>query len=161
MVTTVHPAVLDLAFLLGTWQGTGAGHYPTIDMFSYEETVEFANPGKPFVTYVQRTRRTGDHPEAGLPLHVESGFLRLVEGGRVEMTVAQPTGIVEIQTGTLESGTIHLRSQLVGLTPTAKQVASIERRIVVAGDDLRYDVWMAAVGEAHQHHLEATLHRVG
>lgn len=158
-MTSLHPDVAGLSFLLGEWRGEGAGHYPTIEPFSYVETVEFGHVGKPFISYRQRTKRSGDHPESGLPLHAEVGYFR-ASGDTVELVIAQPSGIVEVQTGQFEGTTIHLRTQLVGLTPTAKRVDTIERRLAVVGNTLTYDLWMGAVGEPHQHHLSATLHRV-
>lgn len=145
-----------LAFLLGTWRGRGRGDYPTIDPFTYAEEVVFGSvPGKPFVTYVQRTRGSDDRP-----LHAESGYVRSPEPGVAELVVAQPTGIAEVHAGTLDGTTLELRSVGVLLTPTAKQVHSVSRAIAVDGDVLRYRLDMAAVGQEHQFHLEAELTRI-
>lgn len=159
-VNDLHPDIAPLGFLVGEWTGDGTGHYPTIEPFAYDETVVFAHVGKPFLAYTQRTRRRGDHPEAGLPLHAETGYLRHGVDG-VELVIAQPSGITEIQVGWIEGTTLHFRSHHVGLTPSAKEVVAVERRIVVEGDRLTYDLWMTAVGQVHRHHLNATLLRSG
>jgi hypothetical protein len=158
-VAALHPAVSDLAPLLGTWSGDGAGEYPTIEPFGYAEEISFGHTGKPFLTYTQRTRA----PD-GRPLHAETGYLRAPAAGRVEFVLAHPTGITEIEEGTLsaEAGAlvIDVSSTSVGRSGSAKEVASLTRVIRVAGDELTYSLAMAAVGLPSQHHLSATLHRV-
>jgi hypothetical protein len=158
----LHPEVAALAPLLGTWAGAGEGHYPTIEPFSYAEEVTFGHVGKPFLAYRQATRRL----DTGLPAHAEAGYLRGVGGDRLELVLAQPSGVVELAEGTVGGeGTaddplvVHLVTAQVVRTATAKEVTRVERRVTVAGDVLRYDVSMAAVGQPHQHHLTAELHR--
>jgi hypothetical protein len=155
----LHPDVTSLAPLLGTWSGTGEGTYPTVQPFRYRETVVFGHVGKPVLAYRQATVLA----ETGLPSHSEVGYLRGFGGARVELVLAHPTGVVELAEGTVVPTTdglvLHLRSTDVVGTATAKDVVRLERRIEVAGDVLRYDLAMAAVGQDHQHHLAAELHR--
>jgi hypothetical protein len=161
MAADLHPDLAHLAPLVGIWEGTGVGDYPSIEAFAYAERVELTHGGRPFLAYRQQTRRAGDHPDAGLPLHAETGYVRPVGSDGLEWVIAQPTGIVEIHEGTIAGTRIELTGRVVAGTSTAKEVATVERRLTVEGDELRYEVWMAAVGLAHQWHLTAELHRVG
>ena len=54
---------------------------------------------------------------------------------------------------------MEMTATTIGLTQSAKEVTALSRSIRVDGDELRYTVRMAAVGQRLQHHLAATLHR--
>jgi len=151
----LHPSLEPLAFLVGTWRGRGRGVYPTIEPFEYIEEIVVGHTGKPFLRYDQRTWDI----DAEDPLHTETGFWRLGPPGRVELIVAQPTGIAEVDEGIVEGTSLRVRSRLVGLTRTAKAVSSVERILRVDGDEMQVELLMEAMGREHQLHLEATLLR--
>ncbi|MDT5137781.1 MAG: hypothetical protein QOD58_2043 [Mycobacterium sp.] len=154
-----HPNLEELAPLLGTWAGRGAGEYPTIQPFEYFEEVIFTHVGKPFLVYGQKTKSVGD----GKPLHAEAGFLRVPQPGHVELVLAHPSGITEIEVGSysVQDNIIELElvTTDVGLTPTAKEVAALGRSFRLDGDELSYSLRMGAVGQPLQHHLAAVLRR--
>ena len=157
---TMPDALVPLAWLIGEWQGDGRGSYPTIDDFAYRETSTYMQPrpDKPFLAYTQRTWML----EGGAPTHAETGYLRGIAGGHVELVLSQPSGVVEVHDGTATDERIELATIAVARTPTAKEVTEVRRVIERRGaDTLWYRLDMAAVGEASQYHCEATLHRVG
>lgn len=156
----LHPNLEPFAFLLGTWSGEGRGFYPTISDFSYSETLSFTTlPGKPFFRYEQKTQGP-----AG-PMHTELGFLRPVGEGRLEFTIAQPTGQTELLGGTAreEDGLLILEfdTSAVANTDTAKQVDETRRSYTIDADrtrmSTRFD--MAAVGQELQQHLFSELQK--
>lgn len=159
----LHPDLLPVATLLGTWTGRGDGEYPTIEPFHYAETVTFGHVGKPFLAYTQRTRELLPDDSLGLPLHAEAGYWRFPVPGRAELVVGHPTGIAEVEEGTVEADgdhlTIRLASTGVTRSSSAKSVTAVERWFRVDGDVLEYRVSMAAVGLPLRHHLAATLFR--
>ncbi|MDD4867470.1 MAG: FABP family protein [Mycobacterium sp.] len=159
MVPALHPNLEALAPLLGTWSGRGTGEYPTIQPFSYREEVVFSHVGKPFLVYAQRTRDAAD----GTPLHAETGYLRVPNPGQLELVLAHPSGIVEIEVGTysVSGGVVEmeLSTSSIGLAPTAKEVTALARSFRIDGDELSYSLRMGAVGQTLQHHLGAVLRR--
>jgi hypothetical protein len=159
MPADLHPDVEELAPLLGTWAGRGAGKYPTIQPFEYVEEVVFSHVGKPFLAYAQKTNAVAD----GRPLHAEIGYLRVPQPGRVELVLAHPNGIAEIDVGTYSvTGDlieVELFSTTIGLAPSAKEVTALGRSFRLDGDELSYTLRMGAVGQPLQDHLAAVLHR--
>jgi hypothetical protein len=159
MPPELHPDLAALAPLLGTWAGRGAGKYPTIQPFEYLEEVVFSHVGKPFLVYAQKTKAVAD----GRPLHAETGYLRVPGPGRLELVLAHPNGITEIDVGsysvTGDLIEIELATTSIGLTPTAKEVTALGRTLRIDGDELSYSIRMGAVGQPLQDHLDAVLHR--
>ncbi|WP_025735493.1 peroxynitrite isomerase [Mycobacterium genavense] len=159
MAPDLHPDLQALAPLVGTWAGRGAGEYPTIQPFEYLEEVVFSHVGKPFLAYAQKTKGVAD----GKPLHAETGYLRVPEPGHVELVLAHPSGITEIEVGTCsvtgDRIEIELSATAVGLTPTAKEVSALGRSFRVDDGQLSYSVRMGAVGQPLQHYLAAVLRR--
>jgi hypothetical protein len=159
MPVDLHPDLEALAPLLGTWAGQGEGKYPTIQPFEYLEEVVFTHVGKPFLAYSQKTRAVAD----GRPLHAETGYLRVPQPGHVELVLAHPNGITEIEVGnysvTDDRIDIELSTTAIGLTPTAKEVTALGRSLRIAGDELSYSVRMGAMGQELQDHLAAVLRR--
>jgi len=155
----LHPALGPLGRLVGTWQGEGEGAYPTIEPFRYREEIVLAHDGRPVLAYRQRTWRL----DADVPMHVEAGYLRGPIEGRVELIVAQPTGIAEVASMDVreEDGTLVLdgRRAALQLTASAKAVGDVRRRFTLDGDTLRYDLWMTYAGHEDTHNLRAVLHR--
>src|SRR6202042_912533 len=129
--------------------GEGNGRYPTIEPFGYGEEIRLWHVGKPFLAYTQRTWALDDRR----PLHAESGYWRCPVEGRVELVLAHPTGLVEVEEGSLEGTVAALTSTTVGRTASAKEVPAVARHFAVDGDVLTYRVDMAAVGQPGQVHL--------
>ncbi len=151
----LHAALEPIAFLLGTWRGSGKGIYPSIDDFTYEEESRFWHVGKPFLAYQQRTWAAG----SGAPMHSEMGYWRPQPAGGIEIVISHPFGYAEIQTGTVSGTSIVTRSLSLAPTPSAKSITEVTRSLSVADDVLTYAVSMAAEGYELQAHLEAELLR--
>ncbi|MCW2660115.1 MAG: hypothetical protein JWP83_1267 [Mycobacterium sp.] len=164
MPPDLHPDLEALAPLLGTWAGRGTGKYPTIPPFEYFEEVVFSHVGKPFLAYAQKTKAATD----GKPLHAETGYLRVPRPGHVELVLAHPSGITEIDVGTYSVTGDLIEVELstspagaVGRAPSAKEVTALGRSLRIEGDELSYSVQMGAVGQPLQDHLAALLRRQG
>lgn len=158
-----HALLSPVIGLLGTWHGRGQGGYPTLDAdFAYAQEVTFSHDGRPFLRYEARAWLL-DADDAPLrPSARESGWWRLLPGGRVEALITQPTGIAEIAAGRTTGNAVDLSTQQVAFTPTAKEVEATRRRYTLTDDDtLDFVHELAAVGRPLQQHLAAQLRRAG
>src|SRR5215813_13191923 len=92
-----------LSALLGTWRGEGSGQFPTIPSFNYvEECVFSSNDCEPIIHFEQKTWVKSSDETNGRPLHWESGFIRAIEDGSVEISNAQNGGRVEVLRGVID-----------------------------------------------------------
>lgn len=142
--------------LLGRWVGEGSGEYPTIEPFTYRETLVIdAVPGKPLARWSSTTADA----VSGEPRHSESGFVRTA-GGACELMLAHSFGITELALASPGTpGAFRFESMSVVCSPTAKAVSEVVRAISVRDGVLEYELSMAAVGLELTHHLSARLER--
>ena len=145
--------------LVGTWKGRGNGSYPEIGEFEYSETIEFKNSLQGFLIYTQHTTSL-----QGSAMHQELGYLRVDEvNDSIELVIAQPTGIAEVLVGKVMSDgkayRFDLQSNEVVKTPSAKEVTRTGRYFHLSNDELSYKLYMEALGQQYQLHLEASLVR--
>ena len=155
----LHPNCGPVAWLLGTWQGNGHGDYPTIDKFQFGQELIFTHDGRPFLHYFSRAWIMDDAGEKVRDAALETGFLRCLEGGRVELLLSHNTGFVDLWYGTAEGGKLELTTDAVVRTETAKEYVGGTRLYGNVEGDLLYAYDMAAMGQALQPHLWARLQR--
>jgi THAP domain-containing protein 4 len=159
---TIHPDLAALAPLLGRWSGTGVARFPTIATHDYREELIFTpDPERPLIHFEQRAHQAPAGSDGWTASHWESGFLRPIEPGVVELTNAQDSGRLEIQrlSVTGQPGGLVLDGTAVGLFNDPRMV-SARRRFEVRGDQLTYQVIMATtMVAAPAVHLEARLRR--
>lgn len=155
----LHPDLEPLAFLLGTWSGSGSGDYPTIDSFHYDEHMVFEHVGDPFLLYSQRSSLSDAGEDDGMPLHFERGFVRPGGERLIEITLAHPLGLVEVAEGTLSGTSYRTASTMMGRTTTGDPVTRIERRLTVDGDAMHYELDMQTEDTPLTLHLSGEMHR--
>lgn len=138
-------ALLDA--LAGEWVGHGRGEYPTLDAFDYRESLRIErHETDPLVRYDQRTWRAGADGET--PSHWETGFLRFLGKGRIDIADAQSGGRAERLTGTawVEEGVDGPTWELelaADAYPGDLMMRASERRWRLHGDALEYEMRMA------------------
>ena len=152
-----------LECLAGRWTGRGRGNYPTIEPFEYEETLRFdPDASYPLIHYEQRTRLI----PTGEASHWESGFIRPLDDGSIELSNSQDSGRVEVLRGALaepEDAADNLQLVLASVVlDHDPRLQGTSRIFTVRGDNLRYAVMMATHTTPQpelQQHLVAELKR--
>jgi len=151
--------VLDL--LQGAWKGEGRGYFPGVTSFDYRETLIFTRHDAKVSAYEQRTQKRYDGTTEWLESHWESGFIRVLENGDLEFTIAQ-IGRTEVLIGTVESQGAVFRIHFVSKTITNDpRMISSARAFELEGDTLRYEMEMHTTKvEQSTPHVKIALERV-
>lgn len=151
-----------LALLQGVWEGQGKGQFPTIDSFEYKEHLEFeVDLSYPLIHYQQRTILipTNEHS------HWESGFIRVLDNGRIEISNSQDSGRVEVLQGTMnvepeENFEIEFSSIALANDPRliqTKRILKLNKNKLIYNN---YMITNTTDKPALLHHLSAKLERV-
>jgi len=154
------PELVPLAWLIGRWEGAGVLGYPTIESINFGQEIEFSHVGKPFLTYTSQTWLLAEDGTRVRPLAAEAGYWRPRPEGQLEVTLAHPTGVVEIWVGTAGGGKIELQTDVVARTESAKEYTAGHRLYGLVDGDLFWAFDMAAMGLPLQSHASGRLKRV-
>jgi len=156
--TTTHHL---FTLLEGTWAGEGRGQFPTVTSFDYRETLTFTRRDEKTLAYEQRTQKRYDGTTEWLESHWESGFIRILENGDLELTAAQ-IGRTEVLIGIIDSTTDIIRIRFLSKTITNDpRMISSARTFELEGDTLCYETEMHTTKvDQSTKHLEIVLQRV-
>jgi THAP domain-containing protein 4 len=128
--------------LQGTWKGEGRGQFPTVTSFDHRDTLIFTRRDEKTLAYEQRAQKRYDGSTDWLESHWESGFIRILENGELELVSAQ-IGRAEVLTGTIETSDslirIHFESKTIMNDP---RMVSSARTFELEGHTLRYEMEM-------------------
>ena len=91
----LHPDLMPLAWLVGSWRGKGRGEYPNVPGFQFAQEVSFNHDGRPFLNYFSRSWIIDENNEIIRPAASEVGFWRVKENNVLEVILAHNTGIAE------------------------------------------------------------------
>jgi hypothetical protein len=150
----------DLTRDIGSYVGAGVGNVNGVE-FRYTERVTLRGDGRPFFRFDQTT--TDESSER--KLHEEVMYLRVLSDiPLIEAVVAQPTGIVEVLSGTWHRDEVtdlvlELDSVSVTSTPAATPIQRTRRRVVLRKNgEMETWMWLDLAGELVPH-LHSLLHQ--
>jgi hypothetical protein len=149
------------ARLEGTWTGEGHGEFPGVTSFGYRETLTFTRRDENSLSYKQKTQKLYDGQTEYLPSHGETGFIRILEHGEMELVSAE-AGRNEVLIGSVEQINAMLRIRFVSksITDDPRMISST-RTFELESDTLRYEMAMHTTKvEQLTPHLKMTLQRV-
>ena len=151
--------LLDL--LQGTWAGEGRGYFPAVNSFDHRDMLTFTRRDEKTLAYEQRAQKRYDGQTEWLESHWESGFIRVLESGELELVSAQ-IGRAEVLVGTIEAldavFRIHFVSKSIMNDP---RMVSSARTFELEGDTLRYEMEMHTTKvDQPTPHLEIILQRI-
>lgn len=114
----IHEALKPIQWLIGTWETVSAkGHFPTIKDFVYSEVLKFESLGQPLLNYEARSH----NPVSGVPMHLESGFLRIKPGtNHVAFMISHNFGLTVLEEGTASENGLEFESKSISRMSFAK-----------------------------------------
>ena len=155
----LHPDLMPLAWLVGTWRGKGRGEYPNVPGFQFAQEVSFNHDGRAFLNYFSRSWIIDDNDEIIRPAASEVGFWRIKEKNVLEVLLAHNTGIAEGWVGLVQGAKIQLAMDQGYSSPTAKIVTAGSRLYGLVEGELFTSYDMAAQGQTLRAHLWSSLER--
>ncbi|GGC08373.1 FABP family protein [Cellulomonas carbonis] len=181
------PEVYPLAWLVGTWRGTGTVAYPNIPETTVEQEVVVDHDGGPYLRWQVTTwvpdddggdGAAGAHGAAGDAAEragqrrvwaTETGYWRVpperpadlpADRHPVELLLVDPAGHLTLYAGVTGNGRIDLASDLIARTPDAAEVGAATRLMGNVHGELMWTWDIAAFGEPLQSYAAVRLTRV-
>ncbi|WP_040159432.1 FABP family protein [Mobilicoccus massiliensis] len=160
---TINPVVAPLAWMVGRWEGVGVVGYPDMESRNFGQELDITHDGRPFLAYESRSYLLNEDGSKDRESGRETGYLRVLNSGEIELLLAHPTGIVELYAGEREEErpVLNLRTDGVMRSPEARDYTAASRMYGLVDRKLMWVMDMAAEGHPMQSHLSAQLNRVG
>jgi hypothetical protein len=155
----LHPSVVPLAWLLGTWRGRGHGEYEGMDRFEFAQEVVFSHDTRNFLTYYSRSWLLDEAGEITTAAGVETGFWRVENEGVLEVLLANGMGQAQGWVGRFEGPRIQLALDHNYASPTGQSIEQGHRLYGLVDGELFWAYDLAAEGAEMQPHIWATLQR--
>jgi len=155
----LHPDLVPLAWIVGTWSGKGRGEYVNVPGFQFAQEVNFNHDGRPFLNYFSRSWIINDNNEIIRPAASEVGFWRVKENNVLEVILSHNTGISEGWVGIISGAKIQLEMDQGYSAPSAKIVTAGSRLYGLVEGELFTSYDMAAEGQTLQAHIWSSLQR--
>ena len=155
----LHPDLMPLAWLVGSWRGKGRGEYPNVPGFQFAQEVSFNHDGRPFLNYFSRSWIIDENNEIIRPAASEVGFWRIKENNVLEVILAHNTGIAEGWVGLVQGAKIQLAMDQGYSSPSAKIVTAGSRLYGLVEGELFTSYDMAAEGQVLTAHTWSSLQR--
>ena len=159
-----------LSWLVGRWGGIGEAVYPDSAPYRYEQVVEFASDGRPFLEYRSLSWVVdADNNRVSLG-NTESGYWRPVADNGVELLLAHPAGRVEVWLGRVEvtaiedarvtGARLELNTDAIVRTESGDDVRAGQRLYGLVAGKLLSTYDMAAGGHPLANHLAIAMEPV-
>ncbi|MEI6120230.1 MAG: FABP family protein [Actinomycetes bacterium] len=150
----LHEELYPLAWMIGTWAGTGRCEYPGIEPFDFAQEVSFNHDGRNFLNYYSRTWKIDENKDITEPFEFESGFWSVRDKKILEVVIAQSIGINQGWVGIVDGAKIQLAldksysAQSASLVDTGQRLyGNVEGELFYAydmgmnGHDLQAYMW--------------------
>ena len=155
----LHPELMPLAWLIGTWRGKGRGAYPNVSGFQFAQEVSFNHDGRDFLNYFSRSWIIDENDEIVRPAASEVGFWRVKKNNVIEVLLAHNTGVAEGWVGIVKGAKIQLEMDQGYSSPSAKIVTAGSRLYGLVEGELFTSYDMSAQGQTIQAHIWSSLTR--
>ena len=157
----LHEDLYPLAWMIGSWAGTGVCEYPEIERFEYSQDVTFKYTGQNYLYYVSKTSVIDVNKDFVRPLEMETGFWRCVDKKIVEVVLAQSSGLSQSWAGIFErnNAMINLPLDRAISNPSVPNIAEGQRLYGNVHGQLFMSYDVAMNGHELQAYMWSTLAR--
>jgi hypothetical protein len=125
----INPELIGLAWLRGSWRGTGFREWPGLEKIEFGIQVDFVENGSDYLHYLAQSYLLDEQGAPATPLDMETGFWRAFRDASVEVEMCSPDGFAEIWVGKLQPNRVDLITDAVARTANAKVAYNSGRRI--------------------------------
>ncbi|QDP98218.1 FABP family protein [Microlunatus elymi] len=156
----LNPDLVALAWMIGSWQGSGKASYPGSDDIDFGQQIDFSHNGGSYLHYLSQTYEVGEDGTPTKPLQMETGFWRPQSDGSLEVVMSHPEGVVEVWYGHITGAKIEIATDAVARTASAPDYTAGHRLYGQVEGDLLWTFDKAADGQSLQNYQWGRLQRI-